>query len=277
MRSFPFSPDAATGLPALITITRGTQTIRFTTYHEAITIGGNTWQPGPGATITGITYPSDGSPSTADIQIFTGTIIPPGDGARGIYDGWPIKIEIFDPDNIGLGTFDLMPNSTIYNIAEDVRGIMVISVNGALAFTRRATTEHYSMTCRATLGDARCKVDLSTFTSSVTGQATGAFAITLDSMPDSRASDPTFFVLGTVLIKSGALNGFPAIPIRAWDPATKIITTFLAVSLTDIPAGTSMDVAAGCDFTRETCFSKFNNIINGRFETFVPPSDPRLL
>lgn len=278
MRTFPFSQDSAIGLPTVITITRATETIRFTTYHTAVTIDGNTYQPGPGATVTNITYPSDGSASTADISVATdGTIITAGDGARGIFDGWPISIGIFDPNDLASGAFEMMPNATIGNVTEDSTGIAVIAVNGALRRTLHQVTEHYALTCRADLYDARCKVDKPSFTGSTTGQATGDFTIVLDSLPDARASDATWYVLGSITVTSGPLVGFPVIAIRAWNPGTLTVTTFLPIALADIPAGTGMDLSAGCDLTRETCFAKFNNIINMRAETFIPPTDPRLI
>jgi hypothetical protein len=79
--------------------------------------------------------------------------------------------------------------------------------------------------------------------------------------------------LGALYVRSGNLSGYPKIPIRAWNPATLEVTLFLPVLETDIPAGTQLEIAPGCDLTREMCFSRFNNITNLRAETFVPPPD----
>lgn len=111
------------------------------------------------------------------------------------------------------------------------------------------------------------------WTRSATGQATGTFVVTLDALPDPRATDATWYVLGALYVRSGPLADYPKIPIRAWDPATFEVTLFLPVTETDIPAGTSLEIAVGCDLTRDMCFSRFNNIVNLRAETFVPPPD----
>lgn len=118
------------------------------------------------------------------------------------------------------------------------------------------------------------------WTRSATGEAISAFEIQLDSLPDPRATfqDPvtgeyTWYVLGAIYVRSGNLANFPKIPIRAWDADTLTVTLFLPVSVTDIPAGTELEIAPGCDLTREMCHSRFNNIINLRAETFVPPPE----
>ena len=361
MKTLPFVVASAKGYPALITITRGIQTLRFTTYQNTITMAGNTWVFAPGADITNIALPSDSSPSTADVKIMATPdgIVLPGDAARGLFDGWPISIQTFDSGNPGAGTVEWMPGATIGQAVEDSTGLVTISVNGPLNNARGPLTEHYSLTCRADLGDNRCKVpilgnevidkfdigrgqtfvrpDIVTgliqvsdaygrvktgvdgtaadyanvyFECTVAGdtdadtaptydptvgnltvdgtatfiarnawlryafcQATGDYTITLTSLPDPRASDPTWFVMGALFIRSGTLQEFPRIPIRAWNPDTLELTTFLPISQADIPANTQIELYVGCDLTREMCFSRFNNIINARLESFVPPSN----
>lgn len=275
MRSLPFSATDTLGLPFLVTIQTGITVIRFTTYNTSLTVGSNTFAPWPGSDVTNVQFPSDGSPATADVVVMgrTGKSIAPGDGTRGALDGWPITIELVDPGNLAAGSFDLIPKATIGSVQETTRGLITMSVNGPLNRARGPLTEHYSLTCRADLGDSRCKVDLTSYTVSTTGQATGYFTIKLDSMSDTRASDDTWFVLGAITIKSGPLLGYPKIPIRAWSFSTLEVTTFLPVALTDIPAGTSMDIHAGCDLTPDQCLNRFNNIVNIRAEYFVPPAN----
>jgi uncharacterized phage protein (TIGR02218 family) len=272
MRAFPFDQDTVEGLPYLITITRGTETIRFTTYHTAITVDGDTWTPGPGAMVTNMQFPSDGSPSTCDVNIFadTGGTIDRGEAARGEFDGWPISVAVTDGTS---GATEMFPNATIGNVIEDTKGIVVFSVNGALNRSRQQVTEHYALMCRADLYDSRCKVVRADYTVSVTGEAIGPYDIQLDSMPDGRASDATWFLMGLVAFTSGTLSGYPDYQIRDWNPSTQRVALFLPVAVEDVPAATTMDISAGCDLTREQCFSRFNNIVNMRAETFVPPSN----
>lgn len=351
MRTIPFSATGSTGIAYLVSITYGISTLRFTTYESDVVVSGSTFSAGHGAQVTNIQFPSDGSPATADVVLMadTGGLITPGDAARGKFDGWPITIQIVDPENPSSGTVDMLPNATIGNVTEDTRGLCTISVNGPLNRTRKQVTEHYSLTGREDLGDDRCKIpirpaDIARSTAYVAsstlpllhvndahgryrtgttvedyqnvyfecttggttaataptydftvgntttdgtavftarnswlryarGQATGDFTIQLTALPDPRATDSTWYVMGGIYVCSGVLDGYPKIPIRAWDPTTFTATTFLPVSSTDIPANTQLEIHAGCDLTRDMCFSRFNNITNLRAETFVPPSN----
>lgn len=272
MRSLDFA--GAVENPALITIQRGLVTIRFNTSNQDVTVDGDTWTAAPAAQITSLSYGSDGTPNNVDVQIMTavGGLIEPGDGIRGILDGWPISIKLFDPADPGAAV-EIMPGATIGSVAENTNGTAIIAANGPLIQAGRYVTEHYALAGREDLFDARCKVDPAGFTNDTTGEATGTYVVTLDSLPDVRASDPTWYVLGGLYVLSGNLNGYPKLPIRAWNPDTLEVTLFLPILEEDIPAGTTLQIHAGCDLTREMCFSRFNNIVNLRAETFVPPPD----
>ncbi|MDB5612059.1 MAG: hypothetical protein JWP25_8959 [Bradyrhizobium sp.] len=118
------------------------------------------------------------------------------------------------------------------------------------------------------------------WTRAARGHALDPYTIVIDSMVEPRAILPssdalTWFLLGGVFIRSGPLNGFPKIPIRTWD-GVSTIGLALPVSVSDVPADTQMEIHAGCNLTREQCFSRFNNIVNLRAETFVPPPDLKL-
>jgi uncharacterized phage protein (TIGR02218 family) len=273
MRAFSAGLATAKSIHALVSIQRGEVTLRFTTWMEDVTFGGNTYTAAPGAAVTSIAFMSDGTPNNADILIMaeTGGVLDPGDGVRGILDGWPITVRIFDPADPEGTAYNIVPGSTIGSVAADSNGLDTIAAEGQMSKAGAYVTEHYSLAGREDLFDDRCKVVAADFTNDTTGQATGTHVVTLDALPDIRATDPTWYVLGGLFILSGNLAGYPKIPIRAWNPATLEVTLFLPVLETDIPAGTALQIHAGCDLTREMCFSRFNNIINLRAETFVPP------
>jgi hypothetical protein len=356
MRDLPFALTASTSFR--FTIFKGASVLRFTSNETDVTVDGVTWPAKAGANISNMQFPSDGTCSTADIFIMTkaGGLVEPGDGTRGLLDGWPVIVEEFDKNNPALA-YNWMPGATIGSVAEDTNGLATIAVNGQLSRANAPMTDHYSLGDRADLGDDKNKIPVlgnrtisffdigrgqafvrpdivtgllrvadaygrvrtgmagtpadyanvyfecttagitdpttaptydptvgnsttdgtavfiarNTWLRHTTGQATGTFEITLDSLPDSRASDATWFVLGGLYIRSGPLNGFEQIPIRAWDPGTLKLTLFLPVLETDIPAGTQMEIAVGYDGTAEMLFSRFGDIINGRMENFVTP------
>ena len=122
-----------------------------------------TWLPGPGADITGVQFPSDGTPSNCDVTLMAipNGIIPiqPGDGLRGMLDGWDAQVDVVDPNNLAAGSFTLIAG-TIGSVAEDSNGLLMIAINGPLAQSKASITEHYSITAREVLGDDRCKIPI---------------------------------------------------------------------------------------------------------------------
>ncbi len=273
MRSIPASMAAE--MPALITIVRGATTLRWNTSSSDVTIGGDTWVAAAGATISSFAYGSDGTENDGDVTIQTavGGLVEPGDGLRGILDNWPISVKLFDSADPAGTASEIMPGSIVGSVAEDTNGLATIKVSGQLVKAGIYVTEHYSLTGREDMFDTRSGVDPASFTNATTGQATGTHVVTLDSLPDARASDPTWYVNGSLYVLSGNLNGYPAFPIRAWNPGTLEVTLFLPVLEADIPAATTLQITAGWDGTPDQRFSRFGDIINMRAEYFVPPPD----
>ncbi len=273
MRSIPAS--TALEMPALITIVRGATTLRWNTSSSDVTIGGDIWVAAAGATISSFSYGSDGTENDGDvtIQTATGGLVEPGDGLRGILDNWPISVKLFDPADPAGTASEIMPGSIVGSVAEDTNGLATIKVSGQLVKAGVYVTEHFSLTGREDMFDTRSGVDSASYTNATTGQATGTYVVTLDSLPDARASDPTWYVNGRLYVLSGNLNGYPALPIRAWDPGTLEVTLFLPVLEADIPAATTLQIQAGWDGTPDQRFSRFGDIINMRAEYFVPPPD----
>lgn len=158
MRSLP---SDISGLPALITIQKALETIRFSTADRPVIVDGILWEPGPGADLTGLQFPSDGSPANADVLIMVqeGGIVSPGDVVRGEFDDWPITIALFDPNNLAAGSYPVL-SGTIGSV-EDVNGMATIAANGQLRqMQQRPLCVHYQLTCEHDLGDDGCKIPL---------------------------------------------------------------------------------------------------------------------
>lgn len=132
------------------------------------------------------------------------------------------------------------------------------SVNGSVAY------EKYSANCRASLGDARCKVDIEALKVSITvnavsGQVVGASELT---------QADNFWMNGFIKWTSGANSGSTQ-PIVSSNQATNSLTLSGQV-VEGIVAGDTADVFPGCDRTVATCKTVYDNILNMRAEPFVP-------
>jgi hypothetical protein len=105
------------------------------------------------------------------------------------------------------------------------------------------------------------------------GFAADPFNIVFTSLPDTRASDDTWYKLGGLFIRSGAYNAFPVMVINTWDHATLTVTLFLPIQPDLVPANTQFEIYPGCDLTYQMCQSRFANIANIRAEYLVPPPE----
>ena len=127
----------------------------------------------------------------------------------------------------------------------------------------------FSPSCRAILGDNRCKVALSGFT----------IAATVDEVTNNQTFKASalsqaagWFTGGEVIWTSGG-NAGRRMEVKEFAGAQVVLALPMGKS---IQVGDSFNIIAGCDKTRETCQSKFSNIINFRGEPDVPGTDKLL-
>lgn len=130
--------------------------------------------------------------------------------------------------------------------------------------------ELYSPTCRATLGDARCKVDLAPL------RVTGTVATVVDarSFIDSARIEPEgSFDAGQLNWLSGDNTGL-AMEVKTYASGRFVLQLAMPYA---IAAGDSYSVTPGCRRRfEEDCKAKFNNVINFRGEPHLPGTDRML-
>jgi uncharacterized phage protein (TIGR02218 family) len=186
------------------------------------------------------------------------------DVEAGRYDG--ARLEIFLADWQA-------PNAPLVHLARlyiadvDFTGDnLKAEARGESALFDRALVETLSPECRASLGDARCKVAVRRFAKLVKIQSLISdthFGIS------GPISDIDYYAYGTVRILSGNNAGFES----------RILASGAQdVTLEDAPPfamtlGTQVNLIAGCDKRYSTCRAKFENQYNFRGEPFVPGID----
>jgi uncharacterized phage protein (TIGR02218 family) len=148
-------------------------------------------------------------------------------------------------------------------------GSFSAEVRGISSLLQQAMGEVYTATCRAKLGDGRCKVNLATYTvSGVVTEADSAYAFT----DSGRGEAKDHFSYGQVTFTSGANAGL-TMEVRSY--AGGYFQLFLPLPQ-PIAAGDHYSVVAGCDKRFESCASRFANAINFRGEPHVPGTDKLL-
>ncbi|NBO18584.1 MAG: DUF2163 domain-containing protein [Proteobacteria bacterium] len=148
-------------------------------------------------------------------------------------------------------------------------GQFTAEVRGLTQKLSQNIVELYSPTCRAIFGDARCKVNLASYTVGGTvNTVTSRQVFICNSMTQAAG----YFSSGEVQFLTGA-NAGRRMEIKEF--ANKQFTLVLPMA-NNIAPGDTFNAIAGCDKTFNTCFSKFSNAVNFRGEPYVPGMDKML-
>lgn len=150
----------------------------------------------------------------------------------------------------------------------------VAEVRGLTQLLTQDIGEYFSPSCRASLGDSRCKINMTSHT--VTGSVTSSTSRSqlLDS---SRTEASATFTSGKITFTSGANNGH-SMEVKEYIYSASSgggISLALAMPYA-IEAGDTYSLQKGCDKTIATCHNRFDNVVNFRGEPHVPGVDRML-
>ncbi|MBV8971632.1 MAG: DUF2163 domain-containing protein [Sphingomonadaceae bacterium] len=243
-------------------------TLGFTSHDQAITVAGLRYEAAPGMTPSAI---SAGLGLDVATMEFTGALsagaITEADLAAGRFDGAALQVFMVDWTAPAAGTLPVA-RGTMGEVARDLTGVtgsFTATVRGPTAAFDALAVETCSPTCRAELGDRRCRVDLAPRTV----LATLAEGSTGDRLVVAGLSGLDRFVGGRVRPLDG-----PAAGIDGYVAATDGAALLLVEALPgDLPAGLRVELREGCDKRLATCVGRFGNAANFRGEPHVPGSD----
>lgn len=138
-------------------------------------------------------------------------------------------------------------------------------LRGAQAALERPVTEATSPACRATLGDARCRVPMAGRRRFARVVAVAGEMLTLD------RAEPVANAYGEGLLRwIGGANGGVTSAVERSDARTVTLRTPPPFA---VRAGVLVDVVEGCDKRLSTCATRFANVVNFRGEPFLPGID----
>jgi len=146
-------------------------------------------------------------------------------------------------------------------------------VDGVTRWLRHAIGENYTRWCRADLGDDDCTVNLATFTDigEVTAVASPGTTSARYAFNSDLSEASAYYTYGLITWLTGA-NADLTSEVHAYANLNGRFRLTLATPF-DILVGDTFEVYAGCDKLRETCKTKFNNIINFRGYPDIPGTD----
>ncbi len=148
------------------------------------------------------------------------------------------------------------------------RGQFVAEIRGLAQKLSQNIGRIYSPSCDAVLGDEKCGVDVSGFTSSV---------VTVTNVTSNQlfatnggVTLSTYFKGGEVTWISGGNSGAK---MEVKEFSTDAIMELVLPMSRNVSVGDTFTVIAGCDKSGTTCQSKFNNYLNFRGFPDLPGQD----
>ncbi len=245
----------------------------FTDHDVDIVFGGVTFRAATGFNPSAIQNTGSLSVDNLDVEgMLTSGSITEADILAGLYDF--AEIEIFQVNYTDLSQGSLKLKRGWLGEVAHYKQQFIAEVRGLTQRLSQTIGELYSASCRATLGDSRCKVDLSL--STVIGSVTSAVS-NLQFLDTTRTEPSGIYSFGTVTFTSGANAGF-SMEVKEYVliPSTAGQVSLVLPMPYAIGPGDTYSLTLGCDKTINTCFARFNNVVNFRGEPLVPGLDRML-
>ncbi len=254
-------------------LTRRDSTLQgFTDHDQDIVFGGVTYKAATGFTPSAIDNNASLSVDNLDLEgMLSDTDITESDIIAGKYDF--AEIEIFQVNYRDVSQGSLKLRRGWLGEVSLQKHQFIAEVRGLTQRLSQTIGELFSPSCRATLGDNRCKINLSAHmvTGSVTTTHTSQFFV-----DSARTESSGIYTFGLLTFTSGANHGL-SMEVKEYIHTSGGGQIYLALPMPYlISSGDAYSLSKGCDKTMQTCFSRFNNVVNFRGEPAVPGLDRML-
>jgi len=268
--SYDYLTTTVTTLATCWKLTRKDGTVMgFTDYAKSLTIDGVTYEAKTGYAATSIASSNGLSVDNLDVSgALSSDAITEADITAGKYDFASVKI--FQVNYMDLtATPNILRVGFLGNISRGDNAFTA-EMRGLSQLAQRNIGELYSDTCRATLGDTRCGVDLTAYTHSATVIEVGDSTFTISISANKTAG---YFKKGLLTFMSGNNDGVSMeIQTHTKSGTYDVITPFLPLTGA-IAVGDTLTVIAGCTGKLSVCLGTFSNYLNLRGEPNIPGTD----
>lgn len=245
--------------------------IGFTDHDRDLTFDGTTFEASAGFTPTEMRQSVGLGVDNLEVEAaLTSDRLTEDDLAAGLYDD--ARVEIFRVNWRNPEQRVLMRCGSLGEVSRS-GALFRAEIRGLSHYLQQPSGRLYQFTCDANLGDARCKVDLTSSTYHGTGTITVIRSPRTFEVEGLEGYADGWFSRGLMTFRSG-LNSGQSIEIRShrvqngaavielWQEPSKVVQP-----------GEEIEVKAGCDKQLATCRDKFNNVVNFRGFPHMPGND----
>lgn len=260
-----------TTLATLWKVTRKDATVMGFTNHDVdLVVGGVTYLAATGFMPSEVAIKSDYSVGNQEIDsILDSSVIDYDDLLNGIYDYAEVVVYLINYKSLTdtpliiskgwLGQFTLLD------------GQFTAEVRSLTEKLNKQIGEVYSPSCRAVLGDGRCKLNLASFT--LTNKTVDiTYGKQQFYATDLLSQSAGFFTSGEIEWVTGDNAG---LKMEVKELLQGVVYLSLPMAK-PIQTTDTYNIVAGCDKDFTTCKDKFNNVNNFRGEPHVPGSGKML-
>lgn len=238
----------------------------FTDHTRSIVFEGVTYLASTGYTPSAVVTTENLSVDNLEVMgMLTAEVIVDRDIEAGLWDYAEIEIFVVNYADLTQGKY--YQRKGWLGEVKTGRTAFVAELRGLSQKLQQTIGQLFSPTCRATLGDSRCKVNLASFTFSGTVQTVASNRQFTDA---SLVQANGYFDYGTITFTGGLNNGI-SMEIKTYTTGSVLLQLPMPYS---VQVGDSFSIVAGCaKRLTEDCKTKFNNVINFRGEPHMPGND----
>ncbi len=255
----------------------------FTDHDTDIVFDGDTYVSAKGALPSSLQQTGNLAVDNMEAMTFLdSTTVDEDDVRAGLFDYASVDVFIINYEDTSMGVLYLAQDWKCGNFRIDDNTITA-EIRGKAQQLSQQVGDLYSPSCRATLGDTECTVDLDDsaetyiHNGTVSSITDGKLKFTDSSV--ASGLDDSIFRYGLIVWSTpGSGDSYPGLnagfsmEIKAFDDGTSEFTLFEAMTNT-ITVGDEFTAYHGCDKMLATCRDTFDNVENFRGEPYLPGSD----
>jgi len=244
-------------------VTRGDGLVQgFTNHDRALTVAAVTYEAASGFTASEVAKSLGLSVDNLSVQgALSSASLNEADLAAGYYDGATIAITLVNWADTSQA--QLLHEGPLGDVKRG-KTAFEAELLGKAELLNVERGRRFAYQCDATLGDARCTIDLTSATYKGTGAVTSVIDPRRLVVSGLSAYADAWFSGGRILFSSGANSGLAMEVKRHVATSTQVRLELWRAMPETVAAADAFAVTAGCDKQFETCKARFGNAVNFR-------------